>query len=207
MIISKTEAKKRKLQNSKICKFHQSNPDQQAVMYSCEDCLIIREPCGCDEYSSCEACEHTLTTEKVNPMETNEELSKRTGQPNDVAFYQQHKESCDRLMEVARIQERDIITEREKIHEIYHELNDIGIEIKARSEGYKKGQKDTVKQIFADLEQVAWQQIEPAKLKQFYKEFSEAKDEQAALEIAKKYSVIGFSAEKFDAIKKQYGVE
>lgn len=67
--------------------------------------------------------------------------------------------------------------------------------------------KTTAKQIFADLEQAAWQQIEPAKLKQFYKEFSEAKDEQAALEIAKKYSVIGFSTEKFDAIKKQYGVE
>lgn len=57
MIISKTEAKKRKLQNSKICEFHQHNPDQQAIMYSCEDCLIIREPCGCDEDSSCEDCE------------------------------------------------------------------------------------------------------------------------------------------------------
>ncbi len=62
MMINKAEAKKRKLRYSKICEFHQSNPDQQAVMYSCEDCLIIREQvCGCDEYSSCEDCESAHT--------------------------------------------------------------------------------------------------------------------------------------------------
>ena len=79
--------------------------------------------------------------------------------------------------------------------------------------GYNKGKaeaksriNDTAKQIFADLKTAAWQQIEPDKLKQFYKEFSEAKDEKAALEIAKKYTIVGFSAEKFDAIKKKYGV-
>ena len=64
----------------------------------------------------------------------------------------------------------------------------------------------TANRIFADLKAAAWEQIEPDKLKQFYKEFSEAKDEKAALEIAKKYSIVGFSAEKFDAIKKKHGV-
>ena len=86
-------------------------------------------------------------------------------------------------------------------------LDDIGKAMdEARTEGYKQGQKDSAKQIFADLKTAAWQQIEPDKLKQFYKEFSEAKDEKAALEIAKKYTIVGFSAEKFDAIKKKYGV-
>ena len=104
----------------------------------------------------------------------------------------------------------DAIAEQErryKIHEKYHELNDKDIEIKAHSEGYKEGQKDTANQIFAELDAAAWQQIEPDKLKQFYKEFSEAKDEKAALEIAKKYSIIGFSAEKYDNVKKEYKVD
>ena len=65
----------------------------------------------------------------------------------------------------------------------------------------------TANQIFADLKAAAWQQIEPDKLKQFYKEFSEAKDEKAALEIAQKFSIVGFSAKKFDAIKKKHGVD
>lgn len=64
----------------------------------------------------------------------------------------------------------------------------------------------TANQIFAELKAAAWQQIEPDKLKQFYKEFSEAKDEKAALEIAQKFSIVGFSAKKFDAIQKKYGV-
>ena len=65
----------------------------------------------------------------------------------------------------------------------------------------------TANRIFADLKAAAWEQIEPDKLKQFYKEFSEAKDEKAALEIAKKYSIVGFSAKKFDAIEKKYEVD
>jgi hypothetical protein len=65
----------------------------------------------------------------------------------------------------------------------------------------------TANQIFAELKAAAWQQIEPDKLKQFYKEFSEAKDEKAALEIAQKFSIVGFSRKKFDAIKKKYGVD
>ena len=70
-----------------------------------------------------------------------------------------------------------------------------------------KVRTDTANQIFAELDAAAWQQIEPDKLKQFYKEFSEAKDEKAALEIAKKYSIIGFSAEKYDNVKKEYKVD
>ena len=80
-------------------------------------------------------------------METNEELSKRTGQPNDVAFYQQHKESCDRLMEVARVHERDIIAGREEIHEKYHELNDKDIEARARADQFRKDTDERVQSI------------------------------------------------------------
>ena len=54
----------------------------------------------------------------------------------------------------------DAIAEQErryKIHEKYHELNDKDIEIKAHSEGYKEGQKDTANQIFAELDKKeAW---------------------------------------------------
>jgi hypothetical protein len=57
----------------------------------------------------------------------------------------------------------------------------------------------------AELQEAAWQQIELARLKQFYKEFSETKDVKVALKIAKKYSIIRFSAKKYDAIKKKYG--
>ena len=59
----------------------------------------------------------------------------------------------------------------------------------------------------AELKAAAWQRIEAAKLKQFYLEFSGAKDEQTALEIAKKYRVVGFDTEKFDAVKKRYWVD
>ena len=70
----------------------------------------------------------------------------------------------------------------------------------------KKTRADTANQIFAELDAVAWQQIEPTKLKQFYKEFSEAKNKKSALEIAKKYSIIGFSAKKYDSTKKKFKV-
>ena len=62
-------------------------------------------------------------------MVTNEELSKRTGQPNDVAFYQQHKESCDRLMGAVIKQVNVILEELEKephIKENTEDLYDIG---------------------------------------------------------------------------------
>ena len=79
--------------------------------------------------------------------------------------------------------------------------------------GYNKGKaeaksriNDTAKQIFAELDAIAWQQIEPDNLEKFYEEFSKAKDKASALEIAQKFSIIGFSAEKYDNIKKKFSV-
>ena len=65
---------------------------------------------------------------------------------------------------------------------------------------------ETSNQIFAELDKIAWQQIEPEKLEKFYNEFSKAKDKASALAIARKFSIIGFSAEKYDNVKKKFGV-
>ena len=64
--------------------------------------------------------------------------------------------------------------------------------------------KTTAKQIFAELDKIAWQQIEPEKLEKFYNEFSKAKDKASALAIAQKFSIIGFSAKKYDNVKKKW---
>ena len=55
--ITKKEAKELGLQYSKICLFHKYNPDQEAIMNSCQDCKNIQDPCGCDEYMGCEKCD------------------------------------------------------------------------------------------------------------------------------------------------------
>ena len=63
---------------------------------------------------------------------------------------------------------------------------------------------NTAKQIFAELDKIAWQQIEPEKLEKFYNEFSKAKDNVSALAIVQKFSIIGFSAKKYDNVKKKW---
>ena len=64
--------------------------------------------------------------------------------------------------------------------------------------------RETANQIFADLKAIAWEHIEPDKLEKFYEKFSRSKDK---LAIAQKFSIIGFIAEKFDNVKKKYGVD
>lgn len=76
---------------------------------------------------------------------------------------------------------------------------DANMTLKLAIEEAQKKERDRV---FAELDAVAWEHIEPEKLKQFYEEFSKAEDEESALEIAKKYSIVGFSAEKYEAVKK-----
>ena len=66
---------------------------------------------------------------------------------------------------------------------------------------------ETAKQIFAELDSIAFERIEPEKLEKFYDEFSKAKDKASALAILQKFSIIGFSAEKYDNVKKKYGVD
>lgn len=62
MILSKKEAKREGIEYSQICPFHQQNPDQNGV-YSCPDCRIIQEPCGCDENMGCKICDNSLIKE------------------------------------------------------------------------------------------------------------------------------------------------
>ena len=66
---------------------------------------------------------------------------------------------------------------------------------------------DTSNQIFEELEKVAWQRIEPSRLAEFYEQFCNAKDPEAALKVAIAFSIIGFDAEKYEAIRKRYKVD
>ena len=57
MMISKKRARGWRMRANKICGFHEINPDQEAVMFSCHDCKFIQDTCGCDLESCCEFCE------------------------------------------------------------------------------------------------------------------------------------------------------
>lgn len=56
MILTKKQAREKNLKYSKLCKFHDKYPDQVASESSCQKCMLIREPCGCDDDMYCEAC-------------------------------------------------------------------------------------------------------------------------------------------------------
>lgn len=55
MILTKKEANKRNLNFGRICTFHYNYPDQSGI-YSCDSCVIVRDPCGCDWDMYCEDC-------------------------------------------------------------------------------------------------------------------------------------------------------
>ena len=55
MYITKEEAVKRGIKKTGICEFHETHPDQEGVQ-SCEKCIIIQDPCGCDEDMECDKC-------------------------------------------------------------------------------------------------------------------------------------------------------
>lgn len=61
MIITKAEAKARGMTEDKTCDFHDLYPDQSALKF-CQDCIIIRDPCGCDMDMSCEECDPNIGT-------------------------------------------------------------------------------------------------------------------------------------------------
>jgi hypothetical protein len=69
MQITKLQAWKEGLQESRICNFHMNQPDQAATMETCERCKIIHDPCGCDEDSYCDDCDtvrlHELPQRKI----------------------------------------------------------------------------------------------------------------------------------------------
>ena len=66
---------------------------------------------------------------------------------------------------------------------------------------------DTAKQIFKELDEAVWEQIEPSRLEEFYEQFSNAKDLKASLNVATAFSIIGLDAEKYEALKKQFNIE
>ncbi len=47
MIMTKAEAKRRGITEDQICVFHDLYPDQSALK-GYQDCIIIRDSCGCD---------------------------------------------------------------------------------------------------------------------------------------------------------------
>ena len=56
MIMTKAEAKRRGITEDQICVFHDLYPDQSALK-GYQDCIIIRDSCGCDIDMSCEECD------------------------------------------------------------------------------------------------------------------------------------------------------
>lgn len=63
---------------------------------------------------------------------------------------------------------------------------------------------DTAKEIFKELNERGWQQIEPAQLERFSKEFFKAKDKEEAFAIAQKFSKIEFYADEYEAVKRKW---
>ena len=70
-----------------------------------------------------------------------------------------------------------------------------------------KAKSDTAKQIFKELDEAVWEQIEPSRLEEFYEQFSNAKDLKASLNVATAFSIIGLDAEKYEALKKKHDIE
>ena len=58
-----------------ICDFHQHNPDQEAVMNTCPNCLYIQDSCGCGVDEICWKCNKTGGLKKDEPFIINKGLS------------------------------------------------------------------------------------------------------------------------------------
>ena len=57
VIITKAEAKERRMDSSYVCKFHEHNPDQRAIQDGlCPDCIYIQDSCGCGLDEGCIKC-------------------------------------------------------------------------------------------------------------------------------------------------------
>ncbi len=69
---------------------------------------------------------------------------------------------------------------------------------------YAEARSNTAKEIFKELAKICRQQIEPAQLERFAKEFFDAKDESEAFAIAQKFSKIVFYADEYKAVKNKW---
>ena len=63
------------------------------------------------------------------------------------------------------------------------------------------------KLIFEKLDKLVGERIEPSRLEEFYRQFSNAKDSEAALKVATAFATIELDAEKYEALKKEFGVD
>ena len=86
-------------------------------------------------------------------------------------------------------------------------LKNLNYERKLEYGLYEIDLHDHAKQIFKELDAIAWEQIEPSRLEEFYEQFSNAKDLKASLNVATAFSIIGLDAEKYEALKKKYNIE
>lgn len=43
-------------ETGRICSFHWTHPDQQAICETCPRCFVVEDPCGCRFDSICEEC-------------------------------------------------------------------------------------------------------------------------------------------------------
>ena len=63
--ITKKEANKKGIEpEGRVCEFHMTHPDQQAIIESCPNCFNVQDPCGCSWGEECEICNEKLREEK-----------------------------------------------------------------------------------------------------------------------------------------------
>jgi len=77
--ITKAEARKLGIRESKLCRYHENHPDQNATMNGCRECILIRDPCGCGEDEGCELCcpEDFIIESKVERRNKMDEVEKK----------------------------------------------------------------------------------------------------------------------------------
>lgn len=75
---------------------------------------------------------------------------------------------------------------------------------KVLDENWEADSSIIAKRIFEELAKIGRQQLEPAQLERFAKEFFDAKDESEAFAIAQKFSKIVFNADEYKAVKNKW---
>ena len=66
---------------------------------------------------------------------------------------------------------------------------------------------ERTKEIFDRLDKTMWERIEPSKIVEFYEQFNNSKEVDESIKIIKSFSVVGLEREKYEALKKEFGVD